>query len=89
MSLVADHGVIVRFEDKGSRFVLDTVANHNAALLEGLNDDQHYDKLPSNPLADVVGHVGAFTVKEKDKTSNKDVFISPVNNGLNVKDKDE
>ena len=63
MSLVADHGVIVRFEDKGSRFVLDTVANHDAALLEDLNDDQHYDKLPSNPIADVIGRVGAFAEK--------------------------
>ena len=34
MNLVADHGIIVRFEDKGSWFVLDTIANHDAALLE-------------------------------------------------------
>ena len=38
MNLVQDHGIIVRFEDKGSRFVLDTVANHDATLLEDLND---------------------------------------------------
>ena len=34
MNLVADHGIIVRFEDKGSWFVLDTITNHDAALLE-------------------------------------------------------
>ena len=38
MNLVQDHGIIVRFEDKGSRFVLDMVANHDATLLEDLND---------------------------------------------------
>ena len=38
MNLVQDHGIIMRFEDKGSRFVLDMVANHDATLLEDLND---------------------------------------------------
>jgi len=33
MNFFADHGIIVRFEDKGSRFVLNTIANHDAALL--------------------------------------------------------
>ena len=38
MNLVQDCGIIVRFEDKGLRFVLDMVANHDATLLEDLND---------------------------------------------------
>ena len=67
MNLVADHGIIVRFEDKGSRFVLDTIANHDAALLEDLNDDQHYDKLPSNPIAGVIGRVRAFAAFDLDE----------------------
>ena len=46
--------------------VLDTIANHDAALLVDLNDDQDYDKLQSNPIADVIGRVRAFAEKWKD-----------------------
>ena len=46
--------------------MLDTIANHDAALLVDLNDDQDYDKLQSNPIADVIGRVRAFAEKWKD-----------------------
>ena len=67
MNLVQDHGIIVRFEDKGSRFVLDTVANHDATLLEDLNDVNSYDKLDTNPLPHVIARVEAFAERWDDE----------------------
>ena len=47
--------------------MLDTIANHDAALLVDLNDDQDYDKLQSNPIADVIGRVRAFAAFDLDE----------------------
>ena len=41
MSLVENHGIIIRFEDKGSRFVVDTIANHDSTILQDFNDVNH------------------------------------------------
>ena len=63
MSLVEDHGIIIRFEDKGSRFVVDSIANHDATLLQDLNDANQYDKLPDNPIEHVKDRIEAFAEK--------------------------
>ena len=66
MDLVANHGIIVRFEDKGSRFVIDTLTNHDETILQDLNDDSHYDKLANNPIGSVKQRIKRFTDKWKD-----------------------
>ena len=63
MSLVEKYGIIIRFEDKGSRFVVDSIANHDATILQDFNDVNQYDKLPSNPIEHVKGRIGAFADK--------------------------
>ena len=63
MNLVEDHGIIIRFEDKGSRFVVDSIANHDATLLQDLNNPNQYDKLNINPIEHVKSRVEAFADK--------------------------
>ena len=63
MKLVEDHGIIVRFEDKGSRFVIDTLANHDATLFGDLNDENQYDELNTNPINHVKNRVQSFADK--------------------------
>ena len=66
MDLVANEGIIVRFEDKGSRFVIDTLANHDDTILQDLNDNSQYDKLANNPIDLVKQRVERFANKWKD-----------------------
>ena len=63
MGLVENHGIIIRFEDKGSRFVVDSIANHDATLSADLNDANQYDKLNNNPIEDVKNWINAFADK--------------------------
>lgn len=65
MDLVATHGVIVRFEDKGSRFVIDTLANHDETIREDLNDITQYDKLANNPIDSVKLRIERFAEQWK------------------------
>ena len=67
MKLVENHGVIARFEDKGSRFVLDSIANHDETLLADLTNVNHYDHLAANPIDHVRNRVEAFADKWSDE----------------------
>ena len=70
MKLVEDHGIILRFEDKGSRFVIDTIENHDATLLEDLNDVNQYDSININPINQVINRINVFSEKWKDELDN-------------------
>ena len=63
IDLVSNHGIVIRFEDKGSRFVIDTIENHDETILADLNDESQYDKLPSNPIEHVKNRVEDFAGK--------------------------
>ena len=65
MRLVEDHGVIIRFEDKGSRFVIDDIANHDDVLFADLNNPNQYDKLANNPIDHVRSRIHSFAEKWK------------------------
>ena len=56
----------VGFECKACRGQDDHQQHDVYEVVDMDNDDQHYDKLPSNPIADVIGRVRAFAEKWKD-----------------------
>ena len=66
MDLVSGHGIIVRFEDKGSRFVIDTIANHDETIQNDLNDSSQYDKLVIDPIDAVKQRIKEFAETWKD-----------------------
>ena len=42
----------MRFEDKGSRFVIDSIENHDQTILKDLTDSAHYDELQTSKKED-------------------------------------